>query len=555
MPNQAPDEALIARNRSASGGVNTFRSPLDIEENEVVELTNGLAPVPGIRKVRPGTSVVASGVTHGPIAAMSEFTPSSFVPELLVVAPGASFPTPAHMKLFKWDGTGSTFTEVGTLTGFTAPTLAVDIVTGLDLNAPGGPAVARITSKQNLPFDYIYAGSSLTLVSGPAIKPSSGMFPIGTSVGRAFGAGRLTTDRGKVFYSDVASWNVTGFSTLQSFTMGGGTRQEIVALKEFRSSDLIVFLSDRIEAIQMNGDPLANLSSTLNTAGLWSRIVIDRSIGCASRRSVQTVGEDLFFVDQYGNVRSLNQTITDNNQGTKTLPISSKIQTYIDRINPSAVDAIVGAAWDRYYVVSLPLDNAVTPSHSFLYDTINGAWFGPWDGPWSRVGNLAVATLVNATSSTDRNPTLYIGGAETSSGKVYRTMSGTGDDSLPIVYQETTKRDSFATLDAKKKPQRIRLYGLPSPGSTLMIESRANGGAFRLVGYQGMSGEAPQLPLTGPIDLSSAGIVEAVKTLELNFQNARDIQHRFTCTCTGDLSILGYTTQAHLKNIDWQVTP
>ncbi len=554
MPDQAPHEPILAKNRSASGGVNTFSSQLDIAPDQVVELKNGLASVPGIREVRPGSSIVATGVTYGPIKAMSEFTPSTFTPEILIVTPGATFPDAgAHLKLWKWDGTGGTFSLVGTLTGFTNPTLPVEIVTGLDISGQGGPAVARITTQQPTDFDWYYAGSSLSLATGGAGKPSTGMFPMGTAVGRAFAAGRSGVNRGKVFYSDVAAWAAaTGWNSNQSFTMGGGSRQEIVAIKDFRQSDVIVFLSDRIEALRLDGDPIAGLLGGQVSSGLWSRVVIDRTIGCGARRTVQTVGADLFFVDQHGHVRSLNQTINDTNAGTKSEPVSKNLQSWVDRVNGKALSTAQAATFDRYYVVSLPIDDAVTPSHTFVYDVILQAWVGgPWDGPWARVGALTVATLTGATSDADKNPTLYIGGAETASGKVYRAFTGTGDDGSAIVLQEISKRESFDTLEAKKKPLRVRIYALPAAGATLMIEGRKDGGAYKTVGYADLSGESPQLPLTLPIDLTGSGIVEKVFTLERNFQNARDLQYRMTCTAGVEVQILGHTTQVHLKNIDW----
>lgn len=559
VPDQAPHVPIVVSNRSASGGVNTFSSPLDIQMDQVVDLTNGYAPVPGVRKVRPGTSICASGPTFGPVLAMSEYTPSTFLSKLLIVTPSAAFPAAGHLKLWEWDGISPTFTLVATLSGMTSATLPVDIVTGVDLNVGQTPAVARII-QQDAPYDYVYAGAAASAVTGISAKPVAG-FPLGIALDRGFLAGRIATARGKIFYSDVASWNYTGWSpTVQAFAMGGGTKQEVVALKSFRQDEMIAFFSDRIEALILDGDPFGVVAPS----GAWGRVVIDTTIGCASRRSVATIGEDLFFVDQYGNVRSLARTITDNSQGTKTKPISYLIQSWIDRINPAAAATIQGAAFDRYYVISLPIDSAVTPSHTFIFDTINGAWFGPWIGTWSRVGSLAVATLNAAASSQDRNPTLYIGGAATGNAEVFRTFSGTSDDGAPIVFQETTKRETYPVptaggvlggLEGRKKPLRERLYALPSAAQTMMVEARKDGGAWKLIGYAALTGDSPQLPLTGPIDFTGNGIVEKVMTLEDQFQNALDMQFRYTCTANGEVSILGHTEQVHLKNIDWTPTP
>ncbi len=549
MPDRSGQDHVLIRNRSASGGVNTFASPLDINENEVVELRNGMATVPGIRKSRPGGSVVASGITHGPILALSEFTPSSFESELLAVSPGASFPAAGHLKVWKWTGSGN-WSLVGTLSGFTSATLPIDIVPGLDLNAPGGPAVVRFASPIASSHQWYYGGGGISLCTGPNAIPSAGMFPIGLAVGRMFGAGRASSDRAKGFFSDVASFCVTGWaSATQAFTMGGGTKQEIVAIKSFRSGDVMFFMQDRIEAISLDGDPIQGLTGA-PSAGLWSRQTIDATIGCGARRTVQTVGEDLIFVDQNANVRSIARTITDNSQGTKSQPLSANIQSWIDRVNMAALNTAEAASYDRYYVLSLPIDNAVTPSHTFIGDIINGAWYGPWDGLWSKVKSLAVATLNVATASSDKSPTLYMGGAQTAEGIVYRTFSGTSDAGDPIVYQETTKRESFGTLDARKKPARARFYALPSAGATVAIEARKDGADFKFIDYMSLNGTNPELPLTGPIDFTALGVVEKVCSIE-SLENALDIQYRLTATLSQEAQILGYTTQAHMQNVNW----
>lgn len=557
MPDRSGQDQILVRNRSASGGVNTFSSPLDIEPTEVVDLTNGVASVPGIRSIRPGSSVIASGITHGPILAMSEFTPGDFNTELLAVSPGASYPLAGHLKVWKWPGSGN-WSLVGTLTGFTSPTLPVDIVPGLDVGvsasvngAPGGPAVVRFATQQPVLNQYYYGGGGISTCTGTNSMPTTGMFPMGLAVGRMFGAGRHGNSRGKAYFSDVASFCVSGWSSSQAFSMGGSTKQEIVAIKSFRGGDVMFFMQDRIEVLHLDGDPINGLSGSSISAGLWSRETIDSTIGCGSRRTVQTVGEDLIFIDQNANVRSIARTITDNSQGTKSQPLSAPIQSWIDRVNIAALGTAEAASYDRYYVISLPIDSATTPSHTFVADIINRAWYGPWTGVWSTVKSLAVATLNAATLDADKSPTLYVGGAETANGVVYRSFSGTTDSGNPIVYQETTKRESFGTLDARKKPSRLRVYALPSAGSTMMIEARKDGVDFKFVDYMDMSGSAPQLPTTGPIDFTGSGVVEKVMSLERSFENATDLQYRFTVTALQQVQILGYTTQVHMQNVNW----
>lgn len=547
MPDRSGQDPEVVRNRSASGGVNTFSFPLDLQDDQVVDLTNGIAPTPGVREVRSGTSIVATGVTFGPILAMSEFMAGGFTAELLVISPGATYPASGHLKLWKWDGVATTLSLIGTLTGFTSATMPVDIVPGLDLNIGSTPAVVRINTKQPVDHNYVYAGSALTLISGPEKQPTTGMFPMTVVLNRAFGGGRQGNSRGRLFYSDVASFNYTGWGGVQNFGLGGGNRQEIVAIKPFRNQDVVVFMTDRTEVMSIDGDPIKSAVSF----GDWRRGVIDTRIGCGARSTVRTIGEDLFFLDQYANVRSLARTITDNSQGSKSLPISAPIQSWIDRVNPAAIEASVAESYDRYYAIALPIDLATFPSHTFLFDTINKAWYGPQIGNFSTVNAMAVATLNGASDTADRNPTLYLGGSATAQGEVRRAFRGTADDGAAILYQETSKRYDYGGIEVKKNPLRHRVYTVASVGATLAVEARAGGADWKNIGFLDMTGNAPQLPIALPFSLGGQGVVEGVFAIEDIMEKATDLQFRMTCTASQAMQILGHTTQVHIDNIDW----
>ena len=549
MPDESGDRLQIYRNRSASGGVNTLSHPYDINDDQAVDLTNIDTSSPGVRASRKGMSLIASGATFGPPLALQEYTPSSFNAELLMVAPGTTYPTAAHLKLWKWDGTTTVWSLVGTLTGFTSATMPIDVVPGLDLNAVGGPAVVRISTRQAQDIAYVYNGSALASCQQ---QPTTGMSPIVYGLNRAFGAGRAGLSRSKIFYSDVASFCATGWKSTQALTMGGGSRQEVVAVKFFRQNDLIVFMADRVEALQVVDNPFTISSGDVATQ-TWSRQVVDTTIGCGARRSVVTVGQDLFFCDQYGNIRSLARTIQDNAQGTTTRPISAAIQTWIDRINPNSFDTIVATAYDRYYVVGFPIDSATRPSHTFVFDRVNESWMGPWTGGW-QPECMAVATLNAASASADRNPTLYLGAQSTGNALVYRTFSGTTDAGSAIVYQETGKRITADQLEADKLYRRIKTYFSASGAATMQIEARRNGETYRTVGYVDLTGDLPALPQTLPFDLGGGGVIEDTQTLE-DFEVSKDLQLRFTCTATTEVKMLGYSVAIHRKNFDWTLSP
>lgn len=548
MPDLSGINFEVYRNRDASGGVNTFKYPFDIDDNQAVDLSNINIGQPGLRSIRQGISLVATGATFGPPMCLQEYMSSSFQSELLMVTPGDTYPNAAHLRLWSWKGNASTWSLVGTLSGFTSATLPVEITTGLDFNAPSGPPVARISTKDAVPHAYVYNGSSITLCTGTNCMPSLGAFPTVNHLNRGYAGGRAGSSRAKVHYSDPGSFTVTGWAPTQSLTMGGGNRQEIVALKTFRQGNLLTFMQDRIEMLSNTESPLGPPAGVLTTG--IGRTVIDARIGCGSRRSVISMGEDVFFADQFGSIRSIATTINDNLQGTKSLPLSAPIQSWIDRINPSVTNVVVAEGIDRYYVVGFPIDSATVADHFFAYDRINEAWSGPWTGDLWKSQTLAVATLNQASYAPDTQPRLYMGLETTNAALVYRTFEGHDDAGAPIVYREEGKRLNAGQLEAKKFFRRLRDYYAATGSATMEIEVSINGKGYNHLAYAGLGGDLLSLPQTLPHGFGGVGLIETVIDLE-SLGDVNDIQFRWTCTANVDVQHVGYSVQFHRRNVDW----
>lgn len=552
MPDLSGDILQVIRNRSLDGGVNTHAFATDLADNQAVELQNIDVSSPGIRDVRGGCSLVATGATFGPALALAQFQAVGSDVELLAVFPGATYPAPGHLTLWSWTG-GSVWNLRGVLTGFTSATAGIQIVVGVDIaSLSGAPYLARVFSNQAVDISYVYNGAALAVTTASEAIPSTGMFPAEYMLNRCFAGGRAGGSRGKVFFSQTGSFGLTGWASTNSLTMGGGNRQVVMAISAFRNQDLIVFLADRLEAIIVSDNTLdtTGASSPFTT---WSREVVDKTIGCASFRSVASTGEDLFFVDQYFHVRSLNRTITDNSQGIKSLPISSNLQEYIDRVNPAASEAINAQVFDGKYVVSYPLDAAIECTHTFVWDTVTRSWAGPYIGRFPSKC-MTVATLTNPTAVTKyKNPSLYIGAAATAYGTVYRGYDGTTDAGDPIVARETSKRYDGKQLEAPKAFRFIQDIYVASGAQTMMCEARKDGQDWKLLGYIGLAGDSPQLPLTFPFSFGGNGLVRKTFSLEQFDETARDVQFRFTCTATDVMSHYGYSVAYHGKNLPWEV--
>lgn len=551
MPDISGDQLVPYRNRSAGGGLNTFAFATDIEDDQAADLTNIDASQPFLRVSRQGVSLVATGITFGPILALSGFQGVNKESELLAISPFTAYTGIGNAALWSWDGKSSLWSLVGQLTGLTALTGGIQFVVGMDLvSSTGRPYLARIFSEENLQRSWVYDGNSLLFTGAAAAAPVAGLFPAAIQQNHCFASG-VGTSRGLVYFSQAAAFGLTGWNTALSVTLGGGQRQLVRSLYPFRNSDLICFMADRIDLLAITDSALDNFSPGYTG---WSRAVIDTRIGCAGHLAVTSTGDDLLFIDQYGNVRSLNRTITDNQQGTKSLPVSAAIQSYIDRINMVHVRKCTAEFFDRFALFGFPLDSATEVSHVFVFDTVTRAWYGPWTGRFpAKV--MTVATMSDPTAAQKfQDPSLYLGSSELSSGVVYHAFDGTTDNGDPIIYQEVTKRLTYDEIETPKFFRRLHDIWEASGADTVKVEARSDGKDWKtLTPTEDLTGDAPTIPFTFPFNFGGAGIVRTRFSLESFGETPFDLQFRFTCTGTHRVKHLGFSVFTHKKNVSWVV--
>lgn len=167
-----------------------------------------------------------------------------------------------------------------------------------------------------------------------------------------------------VSISDVLSF--TDFSIFNSFRINQGDSGDIVAVKKFNDTTVIVFKDSSIYSVS-------------NLVGNWgNNAVLDQitsEYGLIGRNTVVDVGRDLWFLSQRG-VTSLIRTEQNKIQGTSQ-PLSAPVQPLIDRINWFAAKTTASAGYfrDRYYL-SIPTDGAYRNNMVLVYDFLNQAWCG-----------------------------------------------------------------------------------------------------------------------------------------------------------------------------------
>ena len=110
----------------------------------------------------------------------------------------------------------------------------------------------------------------------------------------------------------------------------------------------------------------------------WSTETVNRRIGCVAHRSIQQVGNDVFFLSEDG-VRTLGRTLSDQEIGVSS-PISEPIDDIIKRINWAYIDTASSVYHANRYLLSVPVDSATTPNYVLVWNQLTKSWSGYWTG-------------------------------------------------------------------------------------------------------------------------------------------------------------------------------
>lgn len=163
---------------------------------------------------------------------------------------------------------------------------------------------------------------------------------------------------------DPSYWGVAN-----SFRVGGGEGEAIVALKSWDVTNLLVYKESSTYLVQT--DPAAEVAN-------WPIQKVSDTVGCVAAKTAVQVGADVWWLSKQGvvSIRRMQQ----ETQREISAAISVPVQSYIDRINWEYASTSVGVFYDNKYLLAVPLDSAIVPSHILVYDTLHQCWAGIWDG-------------------------------------------------------------------------------------------------------------------------------------------------------------------------------
>jgi len=313
---------------------------------------------------------------------------------------------------------GSTFDDINLATA-----TSIDEVVTL-INAVVGFAAKGIAYKTSAGKLSIY---SLTSGSG-TITVSDGTSDTQEACEALF-SGTTATSTGYsypdfVYYSDVidpTTYNMT--SNVIKVYSGDGT--DVMAMRAFKESVLLIFKEDSIHELLVQGD----------TATYWNLRPIDTEHGCVAYNCTAAWGNTVFYLSRDG-VR-----IVQANAVAPDLPLSWEIQATWNTINFDYISRSCMIVHNNKLYVAVPTGSSTYPNTVLVYDMTAKGWvvYTGWNvNCWA----IHVEKVVAATA--DEEEILMYGDA--ANGKVYKLFKSTAYDdtgNTAITYQEDSKRFDF----------------------------------------------------------------------------------------------------------------
>ena len=389
-----------------------------------------------------------------------------------------------------------------------------------------------------LPTEFIVANNLLFILNGTdRIRYSNGAFSITT-----FGSGSDDPPLAKIgvflkermFLVDEnnpsrirysAAGDTTDFPAANDIPINEDDGQRIMALVAFKN-DLLVFKEQSIWTLAMEGaDPVSD----------WAVSSVDANYGTLSTNSVQLVGGDIVFLDQFGKVRSLIRTQLDTLQpGAR--PFSDTVRPTLDTLNRAQISKVAAAVWEDDYLLAFPANSSTYNDTVIVYNTRQKSWV-EYTG-WS---------ISSWTRHEVSNVFYLIGGEASADSLSYQCYKGNSDNGTDIDFDLQTREYTLDFPGDKIWELADVVCHVTSGDLTLSVQ--VDSGGWQSLGALDMAGDAPALPQTLPFNLGSEAIAEGKYHLT-SFGRARGIRFRFRSNNTDEVTLRELIVFARLLRLE-----
>ena len=451
--NELAEQKLMVTSAPLTSGVINRFFRREIPETAAQELKNIDASDPvvpqrrdGYAPIAIGTSGIDGGYTSKRIGALAWFNPS--VGDKFFVI---SIPSLGSGKLYR--------TRDVTSLGWEEIVTSEDA--SVDLGSTDSPWFQANDKLWMLPGP----GGRIAVIGDDAIAEVAGDDPADAPAGAVDGVYLLErvfllVGR-KVFWSgSLPTSAVGGFDEdTQSLTMSPNRGASSVAMRSWRDGSLIVWFDLTVE--EMVVDPSDPSDSIRN--------VIESSIGCCSRASVVSLGDDFYFADQWGQIRSLKRSGEGKNMGVVPVPLSEPIKAEIPgRVNKLAMAKIRTVVFDDHMEVYYPRDSSTEANARFTWDFSTKSWYGP-DVLADPVGQVTVSNI------RERGEERFSTNGESASPAANVFLWDQGaytDNGDAIEFLETTRSMDLGAPESRKRWMWLELEYYGDSGVAPTVEAR-----------------------------------------------------------------------------------
>ena len=332
----------------------------------------------------------------------------------------------------------------------------------------------------------------------------------------------LGTDGNGESNSSPFTWD----RVFQAFRMETGNVEAIIP---FRNDALIVFTDRGIETIEPNPNNILNSY----------RITLNRIIGCINRHTIQMCGEEIFFMDQDGHIRSLSQTELDENRGITNAPISLSINNVIERQTKNRLAWTRSGFLNGIYWIWMPTNGSQYATEGWGWSIRDQAWIGPYffqrDATGGTLTPAIVGGIANHRFDMDQQRSYFL--IKNNSGAI---KSYIGLDSADLTDEGTTipviiETAAYAPKEEVRKTwqhleHEFRFISAPHDATVdMLVEVRSDEGGFNTAAIKTITPDAaPNLPATLPFTLTPYSRQTIKTSLTSITPRSYSIQQRLT---------------------------
>jgi hypothetical protein len=442
------------------GGVNSYFPPNKLGDNFLTQAQNALINENGILTRRYGITKIGTLTYTGTVNQGQRMIVAGADTRrrIWVIGGARGAPGSAGSKLRTWNG--SAWQTPATNDGFSG-FFAVD-----EIN------MTWLRGSDNT--EYIYAVSAGESSSRRWTIPASGSSPVGEVLAAATSSnppanaryilnafGRVWTSGMNVIATrDLLTWSAvytTDSAQLGNETwdqvrnwhgFGSVTGENITGMARYRQNMLLIGQVKSLNLFQV-GSGSVNLDS--------QSTVLSGDIGVGSHRSIANVGEDLLFVDQHGDVRSIQLIVAEAGAFAKQVPLSLPIKDQTSLVTGSTVALSSAAYFEGNYWLSFKQSDGTYKL--YIYNAALRHWTGPMvlkDSAGTQLDihdiTVGVGTPGAADYGINRTHTLYFlchdGTTSTTALQVYK-------------YDNTVTQDAGATDISMEVITKAQDFGFP----------------------------------------------------------------------------------------------